>query len=193
MKKISEFISSLISKDSDTSTRLKIIVLIGIMAILMLSLPDITNSCSQQDNNVNYGLSNSTQYASMLEEQLEQMISSIEGAGKTQVMVTLQNSIEYIYASEDKTSFNSSENTGSNGSQSSEEKENSENNYIIIKDSSGERALVRTEIMPSVNGVVVICEGADDPVTAERIRSVVTTALNISSKRVCITLLSKEH
>lgn len=36
-------------------------------------------------------------------------------------------------------------------------------------------------------GVVVVCEGGDLPQVQQRIIEAVTTALNISSKRVCVT------
>lgn len=193
MDRIRKYIDRIFDKQNDPSIRIKILLVVGTVAILLLALPDMASVCSTTEVKTETGQLELTEYADQLEARLEEMISAIDGAGKTRVMVTLQNGIEYVYASEDKTSVNTSENTGSNGSQSSEAKENSENSYIIIKDDSGERALIRTELMPTVNGVVVICEGADDPVTAERILSVVTTALNISSKRVCITLLSKEQ
>ena len=39
----------------------------------------------------------------------------------------------------------------------------------------------------TVKGVVVVCEGGDLPQVQQRIIEAVTTALNISSKRVCVT------
>ena len=194
MNRIKEFTERFFGKEADPSVRIKLLLIVGIAAMLLLALPDMCSGCGKSDAAAAVsGEIDPTEYAAQLEARLEDMIGTIDGAGKTRVMVTLQNGVEYIYASEDKTSINTSENTGSNGSQSSEARENSENSYIIIEDEAGEKALIRTQLMPSVNGVVVICEGADDPETVERIRSVVTTALNISSKRVCITLLSKDQ
>lgn len=192
MKKIKDFFDSL-SSGKDSPARIRLLLIAGAAAILLLVLPEMFSGCGTDDTAAEKSDSfDSRAYVSQLEEKLEDMIGSVEGAGKTKVMITLQNGIEYIYASEDKISLNSSETTGSNGSMSSEEKENSENSYIIIEDEKGERALIRTELMPSINGVVVICEGAENSEVAERIRQVVTTALNISSRRVCITQLSTD-
>jgi len=192
MSRIKKVIEQIFSKETDTTARLKVIIAIGIAAMLLIALPDALGGCREKQIESADTQLEPMEYAALLEERLEKLISQVEGAGETRVMVTLQNGVEYIYASEDKTSINTSESLGNNGSQSSEAKENSENSYIIMKDDNGERALVRTELMPSVNGVVVVCEGADDPQVAERIKTVVTTALNISSKRVCITLLSTD-
>lgn len=43
------------------------------------------------------------------------------------------------------------------------------------------------EIEPVIRGVVVVCQGGDDPVVVERVLSAVTKALNISSAKVCVT------
>lgn len=130
-------------------------------------------------------------YARELEQRLESIISSMEGVGEAHVLITLQNGKEYIYAVQDSTSTDSSASTDPAGRQSSDESRNSQSSYIILDTDSGEQALVCTELMPAVSGVVVVCRGGDDPLVAEQITAVVTTALDISSKRVCITKLSQ--
>lgn len=193
MDYLKELWKKLSEKNDNSTLRIKLIIAAGTAAMLLLALPDACTACRNTKPAESKTQTVSAEYADELEEKLEDMISSVDGAGKTKVLITLQNSTEYLYASEDKLSVNTSESTGTNGSQSSEAKENSENSYIIIDTDDGEKALIRTELMPSVNGVVVACEGADDPQVAERIEQVVTTALNISSKRVCITLLSTDQ
>ena len=43
-----------------------------------------------------------------------------------------------------------------------------------------------TEVQPVVKGVVVVCDGGDDPVVQQRVIDAVTTALDITSVRVCV-------
>ena len=57
----------------------------------------------------------------------------------------------------------------------------------MVDGTNGRSGLVRTRMEPVVKGVVVVCEGGDDPPTVLRILEAVTTALAISSARVCIT------
>ena len=47
-----------------------------------------------------------------------------------------------------------------------------------------------TEILPTVKGVVIVCAGGDDQAVRERVQSAVTTALNITARRVCVTKLT---
>ena len=46
-------------------------------------------------------------------------------------------------------------------------------------------------IEPTVRGVVIVCEGGDDPVVVSRVLSAVTRSLSISSDKVCITKLAR--
>ena len=63
-----------------------------------------------------------------------------------------------------------------------------ETKYIKIKDENGaEKALSVTQIQPTVKGVVIVCNGGDNPVVQKKIIDAVKTALNITSKRVYVT------
>ena len=44
-----------------------------------------------------------------------------------------------------------------------------------------------TEVLPKVRGVVVVCDGGDNAAVCERVTEVITTALNIPERRVCVT------
>lgn len=172
----------------DSKKRSGIIIAMAAMAVLLILCSDL--SC-QAENSMPETSATSEDYAAELEQKLIDIISSVEGAGETRVLVTLQSGKEYIYASEDSTSTDSSASVDSSGRQSSDERQDRQSSHIIIDTDQGEQALIRTELMPAINGVVVVCQGADDPSVAERIMAVVTTALGISSKRVCITQLSQ--
>lgn len=168
--------------------RTNLIILLAAAAVLLILFSDV--SCAGREVPAEPA-TGAEEYARQLEDRLTEIISSVDGAGETRVMVTLQNGIEYIYASEDTTSTDSSASSDPAGRQSNDEREDRKSSCIIIDTDGGEQALVRTELMPSVSGVVVVCTGGSDQRVAQRIMDVVTTALNISSKRVCITQLSQ--
>ncbi|MBQ1437539.1 MAG: hypothetical protein II125_03515 [Ruminococcus sp.] len=94
-----------------------------------------------------------TTYSTQIESDLQAVVSQIEGAGETKVLLTMENSVEYVY----------------------------------LKDSTTKTK----EIQPHIRGVLVVCEGGDDPVAVERITTAVTKALDISTAKVCITKLSE--
>jgi stage III sporulation protein AG len=131
------------------------------------------------------------EYANQLQNSLTEIVSSIDGAGETKVMVTLENGPETKYATEEKTSSQNHEERTAGDTTRVEQTGDSEVKYITVRDADGaERALAITEFQPTVKGVVIVCAGGEQPIVQQRIVNAVTTALNISSKRVCVTRLS---
>ena len=118
-----------------------------------------------------------------LEEKLSALIAEIEGVGRVRVMITLENSGETIYVQEEKRVVDRQ--AGESGAFI--QKESSELKYVMIENGSGRRqALVETQREPKIQGVVVVCEGANDVNVQLRVTNVVTTALHIPSTRVCV-------
>ena len=192
--RIKEMTENLRSWLSDEKRRVGLIVLLGTAAVLMLLFSECSESCDKKETSViEDAVSVSAQeYSDKLERDLETLLSGIEGAGRVNVMVTLQNGVEYVYASADKTSSNTSQSEATSGGESRESRENTESSYIIIKTEKGEEALVRTELMPSVKGVVIVCDGGNDPETSRRISQAAATALGISANKVCIVPMRNE-
>lgn len=64
---------------------------------------------------------------------------------------------------------------------------------FLTMDNSGENVYLKNSdtktvsIEPKVRGVVIVCDGGDDPLVVSRVLDAVTKALNISSDKVCIT------
>lgn len=68
---------------------------------------------------------------------------------------------------------------------------------FLTMDNAGENVYLNNtdtktkSITPMVRGVVVVCDGGDDPVVVSRVMSAVTKSLDISSDKVCVTKLSE--
>ena len=117
-------------------------------------------------------------YAQQLQSSLEGLLGKIEGVGDPTVLVTLEKDAEQVYATEEKISTQTAQSNAN---------DNRETNYIIVKDANGnQRAIKVTEVQPVVKGVVVVCSGADNPVVQQNVIDAVTTALNITSVKVCV-------
>ncbi len=67
---------------------------------------------------------------------------------------------------------------------------------FLTMDNDGENVYLNNSdtktqsITPVVRGVVIVCDGGDDPVVVGRVMSAVTKSLSISSNKVCVTKLS---
>ena len=102
-------------------------------------------------------------------------------------MVTLESGTRQVYATQEKKSAGSTEEQAGQSTIRSQSNDDSETSYIIIKDSDGsQKALSVTEISPEIRGVVVVCGNSGDAKLQQDIINAVTTALQISSARVCV-------
>lgn len=106
------------------------------------------------------------EYQQQLETRLAALISQIDGAGKTTVMITLESGEETIYALDTLSGQTQSQQT-----------------HVLL--GNGE-ALEQTIYLPKVCGAAVICEGGGDIYTAARITELVCALLDIPSNRVCV-------
>lgn len=127
------------------------------------------------------------EYSRQVEESLTGLIGNISGAGSAQVLVTLERNTQYVYATEEKQTTQSTKDQAANATVKNQENDSRETKYILVKGSDGsQQALAVTEVEPIVKGVVVVCEGGNQPAVQKDIIDAVTTALNLSSARVCV-------
>ncbi len=163
----------------------KIIVFAGIagMVLILLSAvlprsPSKTQTTTESTN---------AQYEAKLEERLTNIVSNISGAGKTKVLVTLENGVENIYASDYKKNSDKTEEYDSGITEKTQETTDSEENIVMVEGSDGRKqALITTQIEPQIKGVVIVCDGGESASVKQRIIEAVTTALDISSEKVCV-------
>lgn len=116
-----------------------------------------------------------------LEEQLTRLVSSIQGAGETVVMVTLDTESEQVYATDQTT-----ESTLSEQQQTSRQ----ETSHVLLQDGSGQQPLVETTYLPQVRGVAVVCQGGEDITVVTRITEAVSVVLDLPASRICVTKMN---
>ena len=148
----------------------KIMIALGIILMIIIVFSDF----SGKDNTENIGeidvdFQTSDTYAEYAEKSLTEVLSSIEGVGKTKVLVNIASTEEYIFAEEYKNT--------SGGSESER---------VIIDNGSQKEALLKKINVPEVSGIVIVCEGGDDPKICEKVYKAVSTALKIPSSRIYV-------
>ncbi len=117
-----------------------------------------------------------------LEDRLAAAISQIEGAGRVKVMVTLKNSKELVIA-EDRKVNEQSTNDGSKTNTTS----NRENKVVM----QNNQPFVLKELEPKLEGVIIIADGANDPIVKERINIAAKTLLGVESHKIAVFPLKK--
>lgn len=172
MNKIKEFLSK------KNNNLIFILALVGIALVFISSL-DLNFNSGNDDETVNY--------EAELEEKVKNVVCKITGERNVEVFITLESSEEIVYADKIKSSNNLTEDNQGEDKTKLNEKQDKEQNYIIIEDSDGgQQALIVTTLSPTVRGVVVVSKYANDEAVSESIINAVTTALNISNRKVCV-------
>ncbi len=169
----------------------KVIIVVGLLGILLIFLSNFFKKEKVIETRVDNSQVTVEQYTEQLEKNLKGIVSSIKGAGDCRVLVTVENGKEIVYATQAKKNVEATEDKTNGETTRKQKSDDSETKYITMKDADGaEKALAITEIQPTVKGVVIVCEGGDNPEVQQKVTNAVTTALNITSKRVCVTKLS---
>lgn len=146
--------------------RPKLAVALGCLAMGLILLSALLPSGKTSSGPTAEASATETQYREQLEQQLTGLIEEIQGAGKTVVMVTLENGEETIYAVD----------TQSGQTQNQEK-------HVLLEDGS---ALEETTYMPAVCGVAVVCDGGGDVRIAARITELIRALLGLPANRICV-------
>lgn len=167
--------------------KITLIVCIGLLGMLLLLASEFIHLPKKQEAETpSENIQTEYSYAEDLEKRLTNIVSSISGAGKTKVMVTLENGVESVYAADEKQSVERSSGEKAGGVEVNE-KSNTENEYIILQSNgSRDEGLVIKVIQPKIRGVAIVCEGGDSAYVQQRITQAVTAVLDIGASRVSI-------
>lgn len=121
-------------------------------------------------------------YESYIEDKLCEILSKLRGVGKVDVMVTLVDSIEKIPASNITTT---KEITNELDSQGGTREVSREDETIQVVNTSND-VVVLKEVKPSIKGVIVVAEGAENSIVLETLYEAVKTVLGIAGNKVQI-------
>lgn len=178
--------------------RIRLLVIAGILGMVLIFLSSYFEKDKNKETPDEFPQSpsavyTSEQYIEEMEQKLTSLITGIKGVGQARVMVTLEAGVEYVYVQEEKRNTDlTRENGTTEVSGKVYEKENVEQKYILVEGADGKKQpLLKTELQPKIQGVVIVCEGADDILVQNSLINVATTALNIPSTRVCVVQIDK--
>lgn len=144
------------------------VIVTGILFILLSASPE-----KKDEETVASRLDN---YIKETEHRLCNTISDIEGAGKTKVFITTENTFETVYAS------NASVNENTNGKTTEKSLA-----YSAGSSYSSPNPVVVKELCPDIKGVLIVCEGGKDSKISNEIKNAASIALGISKNKIYVT------
>lgn len=115
-----------------------------------------------------------TQTEIPVSEQLERILSCIEGVGEARVLLTERSGSETLFQ------------TDEDGTQSSDSESLRVETVVISDTDRGEYGLVRRVDAPVYQGAIVVCQGGDRPSVQLSVAQAVSNATGISTDRITV-------
>lgn len=131
-------------------------------------------------------------YASYLEQKLKNILEGVSGVGKVEVMVTLQASKELVVEKDEPVSrSNTNEADSEGGSRIVSQIDAQETTIYRTEGSNSEPYVVKT-ILPKVEGVLVVAQGAGNGSVNKSITEIVQTLFDVEAHKVKVAAMEAD-
>ena len=186
-----------------------IILIIGGLLLLVITypLPSDSDKSGQKTTGATKGSgstvsasvqntvsSSASDYETRLENRLEKVLSSIDGAGNVKVFITFSDNGRYV-VEKDITYVRDNEERNGGGEQNVSilTTENGETT-IYTADENGEQVpFVRQQILPSVQGVLVVTQGGRNETVAKEMKEAIMALFGIDEHKIKVVKMKGEE
>ena len=110
------------------------------------------------------------EYSEMLERQITELCSTVEGVGNVSVAVSFASDFEYVYAQ------NKTEESGGKN----------QSNYLTVGNGASEGTVSLTRLPPKLSGVGIVCTGGGDIRVENELVCLISAAYGINSNRIYV-------
>lgn len=196
--KFKDFLDKLMKKNGKTNVSYVIVlVLIGVLILLVSSFftSKPTYSSNEPAEKAVVETPKEKDYLSSYEDKqkkdLENILSSIDGIGKVQVMITFESGREQVPATDINNSVNKTEEKDTTGGTRSTTQNNA-GAKVVMKGSGGStEAIILKTLNPKVISVVIVAEGAKNKDLQYKIMKTVSGLYNIPENKVDVYSMKK--
>ena len=158
-------------KVTDAFKKYRYALLVLVIGLVLMAIP---TPSTRKSNTVEDEPNPVTTEEYTLQQQLKDLLSQVDGAGKVEVMLTIGTGEETVYQCNE----NSSVNTNADSLQKT---------VVTVTDSQrNETGLIRQVNPPLYIGAIVVCEGAEDPVVKLAMVDAVSKATGLGANRISV-------
>ena len=115
-------------------------------------------------------------YVSYLEDRLEEVLGQMEGVGKVKVMITISDGGETVVEKDVRTTIDSE----------------TQEETVFVEDKAGSYPYVGKEIMPSIEGIVVVAEGGGNATVAANISNAAMALFPVEAHKIIVVKMSSK-
>ena len=148
----------------------KYAALILALGLLLMTLPGKT----PQEQTTSQTIPSQTQNQMSVSEQLAQILTTIDGVGRVEVMLTVSMGEQTVYQTDGTTS-------------NKENESSSRHDTVIITDSNKNQQGLITQVLPEkYQGAIIVCQGAESPSVRLAVIEAVANVTGLGSDRICV-------
>lgn len=141
----------------------KWIVIAAALGFILIFIGSFATRQTDESENLDVRLQ---AYTKQLEEKIEEMLDELHGVSDVHVLLTLEGSSAYIYATDQ----------GNAGNK----------DYVIIDQGDTQKPVLLQEVLSDIRGISVVCKNGDDPEIKRKIIGVLCTGFGVPSNRVYV-------
>ena len=169
-------------------SQLLILLLVGILLmVIVLPVPDGGEGSEEENNQTDVKITDAGDYEAYLEEKTARTLQYVEGVGEVKVMITLKSSAQKIIEKDQQSSSQTTEEEDSQGGTRTSNDISSDRTSIYEQNSDGSQSpYVSKELLPEIEGVVVIADGGDNAVVVQNITEAVQALFGVEAHKIKI-------
>ena len=173
-------------------------VLILIIAMPLSPKQSDSESTAEQETAAAVLDSGSTQdsqnvYAAAMEKRLKHVLGQMEGVGEAEVMITLSDSGETIVEKDQKEQTNRIGESDAGGGTRTTTDQETEETTVYVENGSEKQPYVTKEVLPKVEGVLVVAERGDDPRVISDISDTVMALFRVEAHKIKVVKMSSSR
>ncbi len=180
-------------------THLILVALAGVL-LLVITLPTTESTTKEEEAGQPQGAAVNTgeapeengTYKKAMEQQLKKVLGDMEGVGKVEVMLTLQDTGEAVVEKDVTKTDERAAEEDSEGTKRENSVINSQEETIYIQsDGSGGTPFVAKEVNPKVEGVLVVAQGAGSAAVVKNISDAVMALFPVEAHKIKVVKMSE--
>lgn len=147
-------------------SKYRFLLLVILLGLGLMLIP----SGNSKKNSESAAPSISQESSETLSQELEKILSDVQGAGKVHVMLTIAKGEETIYQTDGSTADNG----------------NRHDTVVITDENRTQSGLIQQSIPPTYRGAIVVCQGADSPAVCLAIKEAVSKVTGLDTSQISV-------
>lgn len=132
-------------------------------------------------------------YADLLEQRLEQTLTSMDGVGRVKVMITLKDEGEAVVEKDISTTGDTQTDVGSGENGTEQTKSERSEETVYSSQSGGGEPFVSRQIAPNIEGILIVAEGGENTEVVKNISDAAEALFGLEAHKIKVVKMNLQE